>query len=79
MMQGLMPAISGMRIVQSVNAVSRKQIKFPRSNKKRMQKKWTKNNKNYDIRPAIFMVSGNIIAHPAMVSELTRRVAVIRM
>jgi hypothetical protein len=76
MMHGAIPMFSGMRVTESVNAVSRKQVKFPRTKKRRLQKKWTKDIRNWETRPAIFMVSGNIVAHPALTHELMKRVAV---
>jgi hypothetical protein len=78
-MMGVLPTISGVRVIESINAVSCQQIKFPRSKKKRIQKKFMSNKGNWDMRPAIFFISGNIVAHPSFVQALKRRVAIVRL
>lgn len=78
-MQGLLGAISGISVYQSAGAISRTQVKFPRSKKKRMQKKWRKDERNYDLRPAAFMISGKLMVHPALMDNLKKRVVMARM
>lgn len=77
-MQNLIGTISGMSVYSSVHATQKRQTMFPRSKKKRIQKKWRKDQRNWDERPAAYMVSGKLIAHPAYIQELQKRVGVIR-
>jgi len=61
----------GTRITESIFCVTRQQYRFPRSNKKRMQKKWRKDQRNWNEQPAMYMVGGkDIVAHPEIVRKL---------
>ena len=73
--EGFMSSISGYRIVESLYLVKPIQVRFPRSKKKRMRKKWAKNPRNFTNKPSNeFLVSGDmIVGHPALVAELRRQ------
>jgi hypothetical protein len=59
----------------------RTQIRFPRSKKKRIRRKWAKQVKNWKTetipKPEVYMVNGTLVAHPEVLKgvceELNRR------
>ncbi len=52
--------------------VSRIQIRFPRSKRKRIKKKWKKQEKNFriDHKPAIYKTPAGFICHPIIYQQL---------
>jgi len=77
-MHGMLGEILGMSVYMSSNAVSKQQVRFPRTKKKRIQKKWRKDNSNFDFKPAAYMVGGRLIAHPALMGNF-KRYATLRL
>ncbi len=69
-LKGELGNIFGMRIISSPYAMNREQFKFPRSKKKRIRKKWAKNNKYFKDIPGMWIVNGDVIAHPSIVYKL---------
>lgn len=51
-----------------------RQVKFPRSKKKRIRNKWAKQTKNYKAIeiPCAYFVFGDIYAHPAIVAKIKK-------
>ncbi len=70
-MHGILSRINGMEIRTSTLAVTSQQSRFPRTKKKRIQKKWKKDQRNYTRKPGMIMI-GNTIAlvHPAIYPHL---------
>lgn len=50
-----------------------RQVRFPKSKKKRMRKKWAKNPKNHDwtADEHVYIFGNNIIAHPETLAKLS--------
>lgn len=61
-----------MPIIENINLVVTEQVKFPRSKKKRIKKKWGKNPKNFITKPDLscYMFGNNVICHPVVAKEL---------
>ena len=57
------------RIVENAQLVIREQVRFPKSKKRRIRKKWARQARNWDARPdpAIYQLSqqGWLVMHPA--------------
>jgi len=57
------------RIIQDVNMVE--QVRFPRSKKRRIRKKWKNRPENYGPSTSLWMLkNGTIICHPIMVGKI---------
>jgi hypothetical protein len=69
-------AINGIPIIVSPLAeeVTRKQTKFPRSKRRRIIKKWSKQDRNYSVthKPLSYLVQGKLICHPIIYEQLRR-------
>ncbi len=64
----------GISVVESSYAIERKQFKFPRTRKKRIEKKWRKNPKNFKDSPGAYLVNGRTLyAHPEIVKVIRRK------
>ena len=79
-MPGLSPfgTIGGLRVVESPLLMKRKQVRFCRSKKRRILKKWAKNPKNWREVPdmeTIYRTPTTLICHPALAAKLRRRLA----
>ena len=72
MMQGMMGMHNGLPVHVSPHAMTRSQFRFPRSKKKRIRKKFAKNQDNYRSKPGMFMAGGRLIVHPKYYEELKR-------
>ena len=61
-----------LKIVENHLLVKREQIKFPRSKKKRILKKWYKDPKNWISYPdpAVYKSGNTIFCHPIMASRI---------
>ena len=58
----------GVRIIEDHNLVIKYQVRFPRSKRKRIVKKWNKQERNFKYKPDMSYyqtASGAIICHPA--------------
>ena len=77
---GLMPLLSGFRVYSSPHMADRKQVRFPRTKKRRIRKKWAKRPENYRTIPwdKVYRMGDAIYAHPAMIEKLKRQLAVAR-
>ena len=53
-------------------ALTYQQIRFPRSTKRRIRKKWQRNPRNYGMAPGILMVGEGFICHPKIFDDLKR-------
>ena len=53
-----------------------KQVRFPRSKKKRIRKKWSKRRKNFSIisQPFAFLAEGNIYANASGLKMLDKQI-----
>jgi hypothetical protein len=64
-------SLSGIEIRTSPFALTREQIRFPRTKKKRIQKKWSKDKRNFTDRPGMYLIGSNIaVAHPEIYRKL---------
>jgi hypothetical protein len=63
----------GMKVIEDVFLSDRKQVRFPRSKKVRIRRKWAKQAKNYDFVPKsyVYQVGDKLLGHP----ETIRRIA----
>lgn len=54
----------------------RKQIRFPRSKRRRIQKKWSKRDENFKIwsEPLAFLANGTLICHPVILDQFRKEV-----
>ena len=75
----IMPLV-GIRIIPDSNMVERIQTRFPRSKKKRVQKKFRKDAKNWATKPMMmcYQMGDMMIMHPALLGQLKRRVVTMR-
>ena len=64
--------LSGIKIIESPHAVASTQIRFPRTKKKRILKKWKKQDCNYALRPAAYMFQGEFITHPEVMKRIVK-------
>jgi len=75
---GNLGRVSEIPIIQSTLAMTtkREQIKFPRSKKKRICKKWRKNSKNYKswYVPAVYAFRDAFVVHPDIIDKLMEKV-----
>jgi len=58
------------RIFESIHLTILKQIRFPRSKKRRIRKKWAKRPDNFVSEPAAYWVGGDLYAHPVIVRKM---------
>lgn len=66
--------IMGLTIIETVGATIREQIRFPRSKRRRIIKKWEKQEKNFTYTPTCFKVGNTLLCHPAVASLLRREI-----
>lgn len=64
--------LMGMRVFVSPFCTARKQVRFPRSRKRRIIKKWKRRESNYQEVPAAYMVNGELHAHPQVVTRIAK-------
>jgi hypothetical protein len=66
--------VLGMQIITNTWLTKRVQVKFPRSKKKRIRKKWAKCSKNFKEVPdmSYFITGRTIIMHPVALEKLKR-------
>ena len=64
--------LSGIKIIESPHAVASTQIRFPRTKKKRILKKWKKQDCNYALRPAAYMFQGEFVTHPEVMKRIVK-------
>ena len=71
--------IAGLKIIEDTNLGSRVQVRFPRSKRKRIRRKWSKDQRNYVFKPDTAFYTnikgGYIICHPSMADEIRRQIA----
>ena len=68
-MNDLLSQFSGMPVYVNEMAVNRQQYKFPRSKKKRIRNKWAKNDKNFKLTPAYFIVAKSLLQWGSLSNE----------
>ena len=67
--------LGGIKIIASTLCMTRQQYRFPRSKKKRMQKKWRKDQSNWREQPAMYMIgNGDVVAHPEIVRKIQHQI-----
>lgn len=64
------PVMGGLTVKESVFAVNRRQLRFPKSKKRRIRRKWEKREKNWQTTPAAFRLGGMLIVHPEIMARL---------
>ena len=67
-----MPALGYLDIYSDPYIMTRKQVKFPRSKKHRICKKWSNDERNFALRPGIICLQGQYIAHPDVITQLRK-------
>ena len=69
-------SLFGMKVILSEYACEfdRKQVRFPRSKKKRIRKKWAGQDKNFvrTIKPVVYKTKDAFIMHPQVYATLQR-------
>lgn len=65
---------AGLRVFSQPYMADWKQVKFPRSKKKRIQKKWSRRPENYRDVPwgTFYRIGDAIYAHPMMIEKWKR-------
>ncbi len=78
----MLGSLYGMRVVESVNVGERKQFRFPRSRRRRIQKKWRRDPRNWRTRANgeyLFVKQPRggqmIVCHPEDARRLRKRLA----
>jgi hypothetical protein len=67
----------GIPVVETELAVHRRQVRFPRTRKRRIQKKWRKDVRNWTNTPCSYLVTGiGLVCHPLIAAQI--RAAVLR-
>jgi len=61
-----MKSLMGLDVMFSANALERRQIRFPRSKKKRIRAKWAKREENVEYVPTTFMMGRKLVTHPSL-------------
>ena len=71
----IVPNLFGLKVITDIYMVDRKQVKFPRSKKKRIRKKWAKNQDNYRWIPwdKVYQMGDTLIMHPSMLEKLKKQ------
>ena len=66
----------GLQVTTNPHMTERIQTKFPRSKKRRIRKKWSKNQKNWTTRPVdkVYQMGNTLIMHPEIFERLRREV-----
>jgi len=79
---GGVSSLYGTQIVTNVHLGEEKQVKFPRSKKKRIQKKWRKNRKYYEFVPSnkVHVIQGSfgekiMMCHPSVYVQIQKEFA----
>ncbi len=69
--------LMGYRLLSSPALTVRTQVRFPRSKRKRIRKKWAKRSRNWTVRPRedffIIAESRTILGHPQAISRLRQQ------
>jgi hypothetical protein len=62
----------GMEFMECLWMCDSIQVRFPRSKKKRIRKKWRKKKENWGIKPGekVYVMDGIIIAHPVIIQKI---------
>jgi len=68
-----------MTVYQDKNLTKRVQYRFPKSKRRRIRKKWSKDSKNWRIVPddTIYIMGNRAICHPKMLIELKNHSKII--
>ena len=76
----MIPSLYGFEVRQCPWMTVRKQVRFPRSKKRRMRKKWAKQRRNYATVPSteIIQMMGVFHMHPETWQKLKRKLSVMR-
>jgi len=63
-----------MIIIEDSHLLSKTQVRFPRSKKKRIRKKWAKQERNFSYRPSkeIYPMGDTILCHPIMAQKIRK-------
>ena len=66
---------SGLTLIHSMFLSTRKQVRFPRSKKRRIKKKWAKRKSNWIDEPDqnVYRTEDMIIGHPQTIARLTKQ------
>lgn len=70
----MLDCLMGLKIIVDNCMADWKQVKFPRSKKKRIRKKWAKNRKNYRwvAWTTVYRIGNVIVMHPIMLAKLKK-------
>lgn len=57
------------------------QVRFPRSKKRRMRKKWAKQRRNFGFAPSprIYRIGDTIIGHPEVIAKIKRKLKKVKI
>lgn len=77
--------LAGIRMVNPIDCINirtspmmadRVQVRFPRSKKRRIRRKWAKDPRNYRTVPSdeVWIVEGILVMHPAKLAQIRRDV-----
>lgn len=70
-------SLYGVRVLLDECLLDRRQLRFPRSKKKRMRRKWEKNKRNWGVVPSgdVLAFNGAVLMHPATFRKLKAKIA----
>lgn len=73
---GVISGLMGPRFIADPALTEYKQVRFPKSKRKRIQKKWRKCLSNYAHVPseAVYQVGFDVIAHPTTLYRIRREI-----
>lgn len=64
-------------LIESPYLTDRVQVRFPRSKKKRIRRKWAKDQKNYDTVPknVVYVVDGRLVMYTSLARRLSKELS----
>ena len=77
----LIGTLTGLRVLESHHLTIREQVRFPRSKRRRIRKKWAKRPGNHASRPdpSIYKLGeGTLLMHPATAATLLSKLSLMR-
>ena len=70
LLESFVTPLAGIRVIISPSAQERKQFRFPRTKKRRIQEKWAKREGNFKYWPMAFRLGDVVVMHPAIKARL---------
>jgi len=67
--------LHGFEVIESKTLVIKYQYRFPKSKRRRIRKKWKKNQNNWRTKPdpQVYILNNKLICHPEMAEKLRKQ------